>query len=86
MNHQDADEGGIASSAILTPGDAWLVLLVSPISGVFVAGGAGLLMAWVLANKLHPRLGQARISNEGPKKMYPSDRKSRATRGDIAQV
>jgi ACDE family multidrug resistance protein len=55
-------------SGILTPGAAWLVLLVSPISGVFVAGGAGLLMAWILANKLHPRLGQARISIEGPTK------------------
>ena len=73
-------------SGILTPGAAWLVLLVSPISGIFVAGGAGLLMAWVLANKLHPRLGQARISIEGPTKMHPSDRKSHATGGDIAQV
>ena len=66
-------------SGILTPGAAWLVLLVSPISGVFVAGGAGLLMAWVLANKLHPRLGQARISIEGPTKLYPSDPKRHAT-------
>ncbi|MGC1505032.1 MAG: MFS transporter [Sulfitobacter sp.] len=66
-------------SGILTPGAAWLVLLVSPISGVFVAGGAGLLMAWVLANKLHPRLGQARISVEGPTKLYPSDPKRHAT-------
>ena len=73
-------------SGILTPGAAWLVLLVSPISGIFVAGGAGLLMAWVLANKLHPRLGQARISIEGTTKMYPSDRKSHATGGDIAQI
>ncbi|MFT5234571.1 MAG: ACDE family multidrug resistance protein [Candidatus Krumholzibacteriia bacterium] len=73
-------------SGILTPGAAWLVLLVSPISGLFVAGGTGLIMAWVLANKLHPRLGQARISIEGPTKMYPSDRKSHATGGDIAQV
>jgi ACDE family multidrug resistance protein len=66
-------------SGILTPGAAWLVLLVSPISGVFVAGGAGLLMAWVLANKLHPRLGQARISVEGPTKLYPGDPKRHAT-------
>jgi|TARA_R110002126_G_scaffold15266_3_gene62844 ACDE family multidrug resistance protein len=73
-------------SGILTPGAAWLVLLVSPISGVFVAGGTGLLMAWVLANKLHPRLGQARISIEGPTKMYPSDRNSHVTGEDIAQV
>lgn len=73
-------------SGILTPGAAWLVLLVSPISGIFVAGGAGLLMAWVLANKLHPRLGQSRISIEGPIKMYPSDRKNHATGGDIAKI
>lgn len=51
-------------SGIVTPGAAWLVLLVSPISGVFVAGGMGLLLAWALASKLHPRLGQARISIE----------------------
>lgn len=52
-------------SGIMTPGVAWLVLLVAPISGVFIAGGAGLVGAWVLANKLHPRLGQARIATEG---------------------
>lgn len=51
-------------SGILTPGAAWLVLLISPISGIFVAGGAGLVAAWVLASKLHPRLGRARISIE----------------------
>jgi len=52
-------------SGIVTPGIAWLVLLIAPISGVFVAGGAGLLSAWVLASKLHPRLGQARLSVAG---------------------
>ena len=52
-------------SGILTPGVAWLVLLVAPISGVFAAGGAGLLATWVLARKLHPRLGKARIAMEG---------------------
>lgn len=53
-------------SGILTPGVAWLVLLVSPISGVFIAGGVGLISAWGLASKLHPRIGQARISIEKP--------------------
>lgn len=51
-------------SGIVTPGAAWLVLLFLPLSGVFAAGGAGLLCTWVLARKLHPRLGQARISFE----------------------
>ena len=52
-------------SGILTPGVAWLVLLVSPISGVFAVCGAGLLSTFVLATKLHPRLGQARYAIEG---------------------
>lgn len=51
-------------SGILTPGAAWLVLLVAPLSGVFAAGGAGLLCAWALASRLHPRLGRARLSVE----------------------
>ncbi|WP_299410665.1 MFS transporter [uncultured Roseobacter sp.] len=51
-------------SGILTPGAAWLVLFVAPLSGIFAAGGAGLLCTWVLARKLHPRLGRARISAE----------------------
>ena len=49
-------------SGIITPGVAWLVLLVAPISGVFAAGGAGLLVAWGLAARLHPRLGQGRVA------------------------
>ncbi len=51
-------------SGILTPGAAWLVLLIAPLSGVFVAGGAALLATWALAGKLHPRLGRERISVE----------------------
>jgi len=47
-------------SGILTPGVAWLVLLVAPLSGVFVAGGAGLLTGWLLAARVHPRLGAVR--------------------------
>lgn len=56
-------------SGILTPGAAWLVLLVAPISGIFIAGGTGLLGAWGLASKLHPRLGQSKISFEGAQKL-----------------
>jgi MFS family permease len=59
-------------SGILTPGAAWLVLLFAPVTGIFAAGGAGLLCTWVLARKLHPRLGQARISVEpSPKSRGP---------------
>ncbi|MGB7317698.1 MAG: MFS transporter [Planktotalea sp.] len=53
-------------SGILTPGAAWMILLVAPISGVFALGGIGLVSAWLLASKLHPRLGQARIAIEKP--------------------
>lgn len=53
-------------SGIVTPGAAWLVLLASPIAGVFAASGAGLICAWALASRLHPRLGQSRISIESP--------------------
>ena len=52
-------------SGIVTPGVAWLVLLVSPIAGIFIAGSAGLASAWLLASKLNPKLGQSRISIEG---------------------
>jgi hypothetical protein len=48
-------------SGILTPGVAWLVLLVAPLPGVFMACGAGLWLAWGIAGRLHPRLGRARI-------------------------
>ncbi|WP_425098276.1 MFS transporter [Tropicibacter sp. S64] len=55
-------------SGILTPGVAWVVLLAAPVSGVFAAGGLGLLATWGLARTLHPRLGQARIAMEGAAK------------------
>jgi MFS transporter, ACDE family, multidrug resistance protein len=48
-------------SGIITPGAAWLVLLLAPISGVFVLSGAALLGAWGLAGQLHPDLGRKRI-------------------------
>jgi MFS family permease len=49
-------------AGIATPGAAWLVLLVSPISGIFLAAGASLLGAWALANTLHSRLGNSRVT------------------------
>lgn len=48
-------------SGILTPGIAWLVLLVSPISGIFAATGVACAIAWGIAGRLHPRLGGARL-------------------------
>ncbi len=56
-------------SGIATPGVAWLVLLVAPISGIFVATGAVCFLAWRIAARLHPRLGETRIktvSGSGP--------------------
>ena len=51
-------------SGIMTPGAAWLVLLIFPMSGIFMAGGIGLVGAWLLASTLHPRLGRARVGLE----------------------
>ena len=52
-------------SSILTPGAAWLVLWVAPLPGIFVAAGCGLLGAWAVAGRLHPRLGAQRPSRGG---------------------
>lgn len=48
-------------SGILTPGVAWVILLAAPISGIFAAAGAASLLAWGIAGRLHPRLGDSRI-------------------------
>lgn len=48
-------------SGIATPGVAWLVLLAAPISGIFAAAGVASLLAWGIAGRLHPRLGETRI-------------------------
>jgi hypothetical protein len=52
-------------SGILTPGAAWLVLWVAPLPGIFIAAGAGLVAAWAVAGRLHPRLGTQRPSRGG---------------------
>jgi hypothetical protein len=44
-------------SGILSPGLAWVVLQFTNVSGVFAAGGCALLLAWVVAGRLHPHLG-----------------------------
>ncbi len=48
-------------SGIVTPGAAGLVLLFAPITGVFALAGGACFIAWLLAGKLHPRLGKARM-------------------------
>ncbi|MCX8509115.1 MAG: MFS transporter [Rhodobacteraceae bacterium] len=47
-------------SGILTPGVAWLVLQVAPLPGVFAVAGLAMMAALLIANQLHPRLGQKR--------------------------
>ncbi|KIC12306.1 MFS transporter [Leisingera sp. ANG-M1] len=49
-------------SGILTPGAAWLVLLVAPVAGIFTAGAAATAAAVWLAGKLHPRLGHRKLA------------------------
>lgn len=52
-------------SGILTPGAAWLVLFILPLPGIFAASAAGLLASWVIAGRMHPRLGVQRPSRGG---------------------
>lgn len=52
-------------SGIVTPGMAWLVLLVAPLPGVFAVTGLGLGLAFLIAARLHPRLGALRPSRGG---------------------
>jgi ACDE family multidrug resistance protein len=52
-------------SGILTPGAAWLVLLVVPLPGIFIAVSAGLGASLLVASRLHPRLGVIRPSHGG---------------------
>lgn len=58
-------------SGIVTPGVAWLVLLVAPVTAIFAAGGAGLFVIWALAGRLHPKLGTARYTMAVPAKPVP---------------
>ena len=45
------------ASGIISPALAWLVLEVFPVAAVFAAAGVGLLLAWIVAARLHPQLG-----------------------------
>jgi MFS transporter, ACDE family, multidrug resistance protein len=52
-------------SGIVTPGAAWLILLVAPLPAIFVAAGLAMAGGWVMAGRLHPRLGIDRPSAGG---------------------
>ena len=52
-------------SSILTPGVAWAVLAVAPTAAIFAACGGAMGAAWVVAGRLHPRLGAPRPSRGG---------------------
>lgn len=45
-------------SGILSPAVGGAILLVAPVSAVFIACGAGLAAAWAVAATVHPRLGR----------------------------
>jgi ACDE family multidrug resistance protein len=48
----------------LSPGLASVVLFFAPVAGIFAAVGASLFGAWMLAGKLHPRLGTKRSAEQ----------------------
>ena len=52
-------------SGIVTPGVAYLVLLVAPLAGIFAASGVGMAVGWTIAGQLHRRLGANRPSRGG---------------------
>jgi MFS transporter, ACDE family, multidrug resistance protein len=52
-------------SGILTPGVAFLVLLAAPLPAIFAACAGGMALAWGMAGRLHPRLGEPRPSRGG---------------------
>jgi MFS transporter, ACDE family, multidrug resistance protein len=47
-------------SGIATPGAAYLVLLVAPLPGIFAACAVAMAAAFLVAGRLHPRLGAVR--------------------------
>lgn len=52
-------------SSVLTPGMAWAVLMVAPTAGIFAATAGLMAGAFLLAGRLHPRLGAPRPSRGG---------------------
>lgn len=53
------------ASGIATPAAASLILLVAPVSAVFAACGIGLAAGYLVAGRLHPRLGLPRTAVAG---------------------
>lgn len=49
-------------SGVVTPAFARLVLVFSPVAGVFAVTSVGLLACAMIASRLHPRLGKKRLS------------------------
>lgn len=49
-------------SGFVTPGVAWVVLLFTPVAGVFAVCGLAMGATWALASRVHPRLGAVRQS------------------------
>ncbi len=49
-------------SSIATPGAAYLVLLFAPLAGIFAAAGLGFAAMYLIAGRMHPRLGTLRPS------------------------
>jgi MFS transporter, ACDE family, multidrug resistance protein len=49
-------------SGIVTPGLAWVVLLVAPLPGIFMVCAGGMGLAWATAGRMHRRLGGERPS------------------------
>jgi hypothetical protein len=47
-------------SGIVSPGVAWLVLTVAPLPAIFGVAGLAMIGAFMVASRLHPRLGEAR--------------------------
>jgi ACDE family multidrug resistance protein len=61
------------ASGILSPAIAWAVLLVSPVAGVFAAGGLGLMAAWAVAGRMHPQLGLSGAARAQSRRVRPLD-------------
>lgn len=53
-------------AGIMSPGLAWLILLLAPLPSIFTTLGAGLLISYMIAGRLHMRLGATRQRSTNP--------------------